>query len=110
MKLSHVSISIIVACILFFVGRWTSPETVIDHKEEIEALKLDVKISEEQFKIAVDSMNHYKILSNIWFNEAQNNRKAKTVTRTIYNEDTTRNRSMSVLERDSTIRAIFLKK
>lgn len=106
--LNSTVILIFVAVALFFVGRWTSPTTVTVDTHKIDSLIRDKRQAEIDLTILKDSVTQYKVLSHSWQLLA-NDKKERIIIRTIYAQDTAHNRRLSVVQRDSLIRTIFLK-
>lgn len=80
------------------------------HERIIDSLKIDNKILRKELAQALDSSNIYRIMADTWFKIADGHEHDRVIVRTIYAQDTTRNRNLTVLQRDSIIRAIFLKR
>lgn len=98
---------IIVAVILFFVGRFTAPETIVEDKHKIDSLTRDLNSALRREAVAIDSTNHYKVQSNTWFNEFTKAEKNKSVTHTIYDN---RKKTIDALldaDLDSAFRAVY---
>lgn len=85
MKQKAIIAAVIVA--VFLIGRFTSPKvTVQDHRKE-DSLRNDLRVKGDQLRIAQDSVNHYKIMADTYFNEAEKWRNAKTVIVTKYRNE-----------------------
>ncbi len=98
----------LVVVTIFLIGRFTAPKPFIDNREKIKALIQDTVRLANQRDVALDSMRHYHIMANTYFKVSQDKQKEKIITRTIYRNETIRNRSLTVLQRDSIIRAELL--
>lgn len=111
-KLRQGFIIVLIVAGLFFLGRFTAPKGKdnLEYEKEVEALEADIRKNQDAFAVAVDSMNHYKIMADTWFKLANKEQKSKVIIRTIYRNDTAFNHSLSVLQRDSVIRTVFLHK
>jgi len=109
MKLSLNVILILIAIGLFFVGRWTGPKHVVVDTHKIDSLIIDKKQAELDLAVFKDSVNQYKLIAHSWQLLAAD-KKERIVIQKIYAKDTAHNRSLSVLQRDSLIRTIFLVK
>lgn len=111
MQMKHLSIagaSVILVVIFFFVGRCTAPETKVDNQHLIDSLKQDRAI-------ALRMAAQHQEMEMLYRNKAEQNlkraieaEKIKVIHHTKYVQDTTRNHSYTVLQRDSIIRAEFL--
>jgi len=111
MKLPRLSIAgaaVILVVIFFFIGRITAPDKVVDQSKLIDSLKRDREI-------ALRLAEQHQEMETLYRNKAEQNlkraieaEKVKVVHHTIYRNDTTRNRSLTVLQRDSVLRTIFL--
>lgn len=94
---------------LFLAGRWTATKKIDTHHRAIDSLMRDISLRTKERDQAIDSVKHYKIMADTWFKAAESAQREKIITRTIYAQDTSRNRHFTVLQRDSVIRAEFLK-
>ncbi len=103
------AILIIAAIALFFVGRFTAPPKEVEDTRRVDSITRELVKHIKGEQMWKDSSAFKDILATTWFNEAMKNKKGERVIITKFNEDTTRNRSLTVLQRDSAIRAIFLK-
>lgn len=89
------------------IGNLTAPKTIEDNQKVIDSLKRDIQARERKINEAIDSMNHYKVLSETWFQVANENIKKKTIYKTIYLRDTARNNSFTLDQLDSAFRAKY---
>jgi hypothetical protein len=111
MKLPNISIAgaaVILVVIFFFVGRCTAPEKPVDNRELIDSLKRDREI-------LLRLVSQHKEMEGLYRDKAEQNlkraieaEKIKVIHHTKYVQDTSRNHSYTVLQRDSVIRAEFL--
>ncbi len=100
MKPTITSALIVLAIILFFVGRFTAPVKMVEDTHKIDSLIRDAAKHERREAILKDSVNHYKILSDTWFEQAQN-KKIERVIIYKYNADTAKISKFSKDEIDS---------
>lgn len=100
MKLSLTGALIVLAVVLFFLGRFTAPVKTVEDTRKIDSLTRDIARSN-------DSLNHYRILSNTWFQKAMDAQRIKAVTRTIYTHDTIRINTFTDAQLDSAFRARY---
>ena len=84
MKPNLTSALIVLAIILFFVGRFTAPATAVEDTRKIDSLKRDIFSRTKREQILMDSVNHYRIMSDTWYQQAMSAPKAKVVTRDRY--------------------------
>lgn len=77
----------LVAVALFFAGRWTAPKPGIDYQPKIDSLQRDIKARETREELAIDSMNHYRMMAETWYNEAEEAKKGKVIIRTVYKNE-----------------------
>lgn len=106
--MSHIReyiIAVLIVAVIYFV--WEDGKTFTHSQKRIDSLQVIVRQAKRERDLAVDSANHYKIMADSWYEAAQKTPKAKVIIRTIYANDTSRNRSLSLLQRDSIIRATF---
>lgn len=110
MQIKHLSVAgaaVILVVVFFFVGRITAPHQQKDVTKLIDSLKRDREI-------AIRLASQHQEMETLYRNKAEQNlrraieaEKVKVVHHTIYRNDTTRNRSLTVLQRDSVLLSIF---
>ncbi len=100
MKPNLTSVLIVLAIVLFFVGRFTAPVKVVEDTHKIDSLIRDAAKRERREAILKDSVNHYKILSDTWFKQAQN-KKIERIIIYKYNVDAAKISKFSKAEIDS---------
>jgi hypothetical protein len=114
-----VSKSGILLCVICIVGGITvgfllSPKYDISETDRVEAEKLQLEKRvvdlQETLKHVDDSVNYYKERALAYYKTSKEAQKIKVIYRNRYVQDTTYNRNTTLLQRDSIIRSVFLKK
>ncbi len=94
---------------LLYMAFFNEPDYSNDeHIPIIDSLKREAISSRNKAAQASDSARELGELAEKYFQMSKD--KPRMIIRTIYAQDTSRNRKLSVIQRDSAIRAIFYKK
>lgn len=91
---------IAVAIVFTFLGRLTAPVKTVEDLRKIDSLKRDIETREKSF-------SNYIIRSDQILQEAMANQRIKTITRTIYRNDTIFINRLTDIQLDSVFRARY---
>lgn len=105
--MKQITIVAIVAVVLFFLGRFTAPVKTVEDTRKIDSLTRDLDKATKARDNAIDSMNHFIILSDTWFNEYQKLRKIKSITHTVYDNRKRAIDRLTDADLDSAFRAVY---
>ncbi len=86
---------------VFAIGRFTAPQRLPNSSQVTDSLLHDLSIAVKELSVAKDSIKFYKQAADL-------PQKVKIIYRKIYVQDTSRNRALTLTQRDSAFRAIFV--
>lgn len=97
-----------VGVVLFFAGRFTAPKPGKSFTHEYDSIRRVRVQLERDLRSARDSVRHFVILSQTWFDLAQKAEKEKQKFKTLYVKEINRIHNFTDVQLDSAIRAVYL--
>jgi len=98
-----------VVAVIFTIAIVTGPDRVGENGDLIKALQRDIYNHQRALRLARDSIKHFQIMADTYFNTAESLRKSKTVYVTKYKNEVKRIDSLSDPQLDSSLFAIYPK-
>jgi hypothetical protein len=105
--MKKVYIYILLGAILFFLGRQTAPIETTQDTQKLDSLRKDIQQRERRERQLMDSVTHYRILSDTWFNLAQSHLKEKQALWLKYNNEVSHIDNLTDAQLDSAFRAKY---
>lgn len=96
-----------VVAVIFTVAIITGPDRVGENGDKVDSLKREVYKATRERDRARDSVKHFQIMSETYFQESERLRQSKTVYVTKYRNETKRIDSLSDPQLDSSLFAIY---
>lgn len=96
-----------VVAVIFTIAIVTGPERVGENGDLVKSLQRDIYNHERALRLARDSVKHFQIMADTYFNTAESLRKSKTVYVTRYKNEVKRIDSLSDPKLDSILRATY---
>lgn len=98
------AVLLILAIVLFALGRFTAPEKIVEDKRKIDSLTQDLNQAQKRELVHKDSIRQLIIMSDTWFTAYEKEKNSKSVTHTVYDN---RKKAIDVMP-DSTLFREFL--